>query len=142
MDQNLFFIATKSETNVAIMGALGFLSVSLLLWKIVRYFIGVGMFGVFFFSFYLVSDNLETSMFLAIAVAIIGAIAYEHCIKNDLYFLALFMILATIGFIIILVLFFNLYRFNVSVNKGGAKPTSLPPRQKMKEALSYFNKKF
>jgi hypothetical protein len=106
----------STEISAALLGAIGIITLSLFTTQIVKYFVGIGMFGVFFLLLIAITGNLEVSTFISMSISIFMGCIYDWIVKVDIYSGMLVMTIATIGFVILAILLSTLwhyYRFNI-----------------------------
>lgn len=101
----------STEVGIALMGALGVITLSLFTTSIIKYFVGIGVFGVFFLLTYVFVGNLNASVFVGMTMAVLMGSLFEWLIKTDLYSAMLLIVVATIGIILIVILLSALWQF-------------------------------
>lgn len=93
-------MAISSYETAALFGIVGIVALSLYVEKIARYFVGVGVFAVYFAMSFVLFGNPSASVFIGMSAAVFFAAIFDWVVTSDIYSAALLISLATIGYIL------------------------------------------
>lgn len=98
-----------TDVSIALLGTAGALAFSLLTSNTIKYFVGVGFFGIVFLLTYVLFYDLNISMFSGLVSAVLVGILFEWIsMKADLVSAILLVAVATVGFLLLVAILLNL----------------------------------
>lgn len=137
MESEFVLIVTTREMGIAFVGALGLLTLSLIATRMVKYFVGLGMFGMFFLLTYLITEDLNICVFIGTFMAVFMGFLYEYRLKDDIFLATLVVIMAIIGLVIISVILTTVFK---SVNPAFGRITRFAlPMKELKNIVKTSN---
>jgi|LSQX01.1.fsa_nt_gb hypothetical protein len=131
-----------SNTSLALLGAVGALTFSLLSTKTIQYFVGVGFFAIAFLLAYAVSKDLNISMLAGMLSGFFVANFFRWVLDTDIYSAIFLIVIATIGVLLLITILLNL-RLKINIpTPGFSGLKGLPnPRvglSQLKQAINYL----